>query len=160
MLVVLGSQKAPAPQWNAGDLQIVGVHDVRDRPLHLRRCRWPCVSLQPEGQRAEVAGHRYGIEAEGRLLKTRNGLECLAHLPPHRHHMVWRRDRHRKRDSRDRSRSVLNPGSMRRTVTRLRIISPALTNRTQASAISKTTNTPWARWWAPPARGPRSISPA
>src|ERR1700730_8382580 len=100
MLIVLWGQEAATPNRNTHDVQIACLDDIRKRPFHLRRCRWLCLTVQPERQRAEVASHRHGTQAEGRRLETWNGLELLAHPPPGGHDMVRSGDRDGKRYSR------------------------------------------------------------
>src|SRR6266496_3318601 len=100
MLIVLWGQEAPPLKRYAHDFQIACLDDIRKRPFHLSRCRWLCLAVQPERQRAEVPCHLYGTETEGRGLETWNGLELLAHLPPNGHDVVRRGDRDGKRYSR------------------------------------------------------------
>src|SRR4030095_6644359 len=92
MLIVLRGQETPARERYPHDFEVACFDDIGKSPLHLSRRRWPWLPVEPEGQRAEVARHRYRARAERGRPDAWECFERAGHLPPNRPHLVRARD--------------------------------------------------------------------
>ena len=80
VFIIRGREKAAAQERNLHRLQIIGLHGVKNRLLHVALAGWLRLALQPEWDFG-IAGHGHGPHRERSRLNAWNRADLILHLP-------------------------------------------------------------------------------